>query len=49
MHAFLSSIYFILCWQQKERGLVIEPTDRWDGLLEFLFMITGMSDENFES
>ena len=31
----------------KERGLVIEPSESWDGILAFLFEITGMSDANF--
>ena len=31
----------------KERGLVVEPCESWDGLLEFLFEITGKSDANF--
>ena len=31
----------------KERGLVIEPNKSWDGSLDFLFEITGMSDANF--
>ena len=34
-------------WQQKKRGLVIEPSESWDGLLAFLFEITGMSDAKF--
>ena len=31
----------------KERGLVIEPSESWEGLLEFSFEITGLSDANF--
>ena len=31
----------------KERGLVIEPSESWDGLLDFLFGIIGMLDANF--
>ena len=33
----------------KERGLLIETSESWDGLLEFLFEITGLSDANFVS
>ena len=31
----------------KERGLVVEPSESWNGLLEFLFKITRMSDASF--
>ena len=39
----LSTLDFFLL----ERGLVVQPSESWDGLLEFLFEITGMSDANF--
>ena len=31
----------------ENRGLVIQPDSKWDGALNFLFEILGISDANF--
>ena len=43
------AMYHLFCHvlATKERGLVIEPSESWDGLLDLLFEISGMSDANF--
>ena len=40
------AMYYLFCHvlATKERGLVIEPSESWDGSLEFSFEITGLSD-----
>lgn len=39
------TIYFVLATADK--GLVIAPTDRWDGTRDFLFKIMGESDSEY--